>query len=150
MPSLPSVDTVVAKVKALGIEIPHGPVRVDSYGDSESQSDELLALIAVAGNGGTGLVMAYEAEGAPLPRPGDIEIVVDHRHEPVLLTRITRVEIVPYEERQHQVTPPSKAKATVPWRIGAGHIGPSFHASADACGASPRKACLSFAAYSRY
>ena len=97
MPSLPSVDTVVAKVKALGIEIPHGPVRVDSYGDSESQSEELLALIRSGRKrAGTGLVMAYEAEGAPLPRPGDIEIVVDHRHEPVLLTRITRVEIVPY------------------------------------------------------
>jgi len=31
-----------------------------------------------------------------VPTVGQIEIVVDHRNEPALITRITRVEIVPY------------------------------------------------------
>lgn len=97
MPPLPSVDAVVAKVKELGIEIPPGPVRVDGYGDSESLSEELLELIRSGKKrAGTALLLAYEAEGVPLPNAGDIEIVVDHRHHPVLVTKITGVEIVPY------------------------------------------------------
>jgi uncharacterized protein YhfF len=47
---------------------------------------------------GTGLLWAYEAEAEELPRVGDIEIVVNHEHEPVLVTRITRVEVVPFNE----------------------------------------------------
>jgi uncharacterized protein YhfF len=41
---------------------------------------------------------ACEAEAEPLPMTGDIEVVIDHRNEPVLVTRLTRVEIVPYDE----------------------------------------------------
>ena len=72
-------------------------MRVDGYGDSESLSEELLALIRSGKKrAGTGLLLAYETEGTPVPKPGDIEIVIDHRHEPALVTRITSVEIVPY------------------------------------------------------
>jgi uncharacterized protein YhfF len=97
MPSLPTVDSVVAKIEALGIVLPPGPVRVDGYGDSATMSEELLALI-ISGKkrAGTGLLWAYEADGEPLPQVGDVEIVVDHDHEPALVTRITSVEIVPY------------------------------------------------------
>jgi uncharacterized protein YhfF len=97
VPPLPSVESIVAKVNALGIELPSGHVRVDGYGDSESLSEELLALIRSGKKrAGTGLVLAYEAEGEPLPNAGDIEIVIDHHHEPALVTKITSVEVVPY------------------------------------------------------
>jgi uncharacterized protein YhfF len=97
MPPLPSVETVVAKVSALGIKLPPGSVRVDGYRDRESLPEELLALIRSGKKrAGTGLLLAHEAEGTPIPRVGDIEIVIDHRHEPALVTRITTVEIVPY------------------------------------------------------
>ncbi len=97
MPSLPTVESVAAKIEALGIALPAGPVRVDGYGDSATLSKELLALI-ISGKkrAGTGLLWAYEADGESLPQVGDVEIVVDHDHEPVLVTRITSVEIVPF------------------------------------------------------
>ena len=44
------------------------------------------------------LVWAHEADGDPLPRVGEIEIVVDPTHAPALVTRTTQVEIVPFNE----------------------------------------------------
>lgn len=97
MSSLPAVDATVAKLGALGIALPPGPVRVDGYGDSEALSEALLALIRSGHKrAGTGLLWACEAEAEALPRVGDIEVVIDHRNEPVLVTRLIRVEIVPY------------------------------------------------------
>lgn len=89
--------SVVANLEALGVKVPAGPVRVDGYGDSEALSEELLALIRSGKKrAGTGLLWAYEAEGEVLPRAGDIEVVVNHAHEPALVTRITSVEVLPY------------------------------------------------------
>lgn len=89
----------MAKLGALGVVLPPGPVRVDGYGDSEALSEALITLIRRGQKrAGTGLLWASELESEPLPRPGDIEVVVDHRHEPVLVTRLTSVEIVPYAE----------------------------------------------------
>lgn len=98
MSDLPSLDVVRAKLAAAGVELPAGNLRVDGYGDSPELSAALIELI-VSGRkrAGTGLVWAYEADGEPLPRLGDIEIVVDHANEPVLVTRITSVEVVPFE-----------------------------------------------------
>ena len=33
-----------------------------------------------------------------MPQVGDIEIVIDHRHEPSLVTRITSVEVAAFSE----------------------------------------------------
>ena len=97
MSTLPSVESLVAKLSALGISLPPGPVRVDGYGDSPALSAELLALIRDGRKrAGTGLLWAYEADGEAVPKLGDIEIVVDHRHEPALVTRITTVQVIPY------------------------------------------------------
>jgi predicted acetyltransferase/uncharacterized protein YhfF len=94
---LPSIASAIEKLRARGIEIPSGPVRVDSYGDSPELSASLIALIrAGPKRAGTSLLWALEAENEPLPEAGQIEIVVDHRNEPVLITRITRVEVLPY------------------------------------------------------
>jgi len=89
----------IAKLRALGIEIPEGPVRVDGYGDSPELSASLLALIrAGRKRAGTSLLWAMEAENEPLPEAGQVEILVDHRDEPALVTRITRVQVVPFSE----------------------------------------------------
>ena len=97
--ALPSVDAVLAELAALGITVPPGRVRVDGYGDSAALSQELLALIrAGAKRAGTSLLWAVEADGEPLPRAGDIEIVLDHLHRPSIVTRIVRVQVVPYRE----------------------------------------------------
>lgn len=45
MQSLPPMSTVVAKLRARGVDTPPGRVRVDAYGDSPKLSTSLLALI---------------------------------------------------------------------------------------------------------
>jgi uncharacterized protein YhfF len=83
----------------MGIELPPGSVRLDAYGDSPALSEELLELIRQGRKrAGTSLLWAMEAEGEPLPQVGDIEIVLDHRNHPALVTRIVRLEVVPYSE----------------------------------------------------
>jgi uncharacterized protein YhfF len=95
----PSVATVLSKLQALGVVLPPGPVRLDGYGDSAALSEELLALIRQGRKrAGTSLVWAMEVENEPLPHVGDIEIVLDHRNEPALVTRIVQVSVVPYGE----------------------------------------------------
>ncbi len=97
MPPPPTVESTLEKLRTLGVGLPPGPVRVDGYGDSPALSEALLALIrAGTKRAGTGLLWACEAEGQPLPAVGDVEIVVDHRGEPALITRLTRVEVVAF------------------------------------------------------
>jgi uncharacterized protein YhfF len=99
---LPPVADLVAKLRARGIALPPGPVRADGYGDSPELSESLLALIREGRKrAGTSLLWSIEAENGAIPRVGEIEIVVDHRNEPSLITRITRVEVVAFS----QVTP---------------------------------------------
>jgi len=95
---MPSIDELIAKVRAAGVALPPGRVRADGYGDSAELSAELIDLIRSGPKrAGTGLLWAMEHDGDELPLVGDIEIVVDHRHEPVLLTRITQVDVVPFD-----------------------------------------------------
>src|SRR5215218_3884477 len=99
MEPLPAVSVVVAKLRARGVDLPHGVLRVDAYGDSPELSSALLALIREGRKrAGTSLLWAVEAEDEAVPQVGDVEVVVDHHHEPVLVTRITRVEVLPYDE----------------------------------------------------
>jgi uncharacterized protein YhfF len=97
--AMPAVADVVSELHRLGVTLPEGPVRVDGYGDSPALSESLLKLIRDGRKrAGTGLLWAAEAAGEALPRPGDIEIVLDHRHQPRLVTRITQVRVLPFSE----------------------------------------------------
>jgi len=99
METLPPVATIVSTLRARGIDVPAGPVRVDGYGDSPELSASLLALIRQGRKrAGTSLLWAVEAEGDSLPEVGQIEVVVDHRNEPALITRITQVQVLPYDQ----------------------------------------------------
>ena len=99
MNPLPPIADLVAKLRAQGVELPAGPLRADGYGDSPELSAALLALIRGGRKrAGTGLLWAMQAEAEDIPQVGQIEIVVDHRNEPALVTRITRVEVVPYNQ----------------------------------------------------
>ena len=99
MSTLPSIESLIAKLSSRGISLPAGPVKADGYGDTPELSEELLALIRTGQKrAGTGLLWAYEADDQALPEAGDIEIVVDHHNEPALVTRLTSVEIGPYAE----------------------------------------------------
>ena len=97
--TLPTVESLIARLAVLGISLPPGPVQVDGYGDSPELSEELLALIRSGKKkAGTGLLWAYEADDQALPQEGAIEIVIDHNNQPALVTRIIRVEIVAYSD----------------------------------------------------
>lgn len=97
MGETPSVDDIVRLVEARGVSIPPGRVHLDWFGDSAELSEKLIGLIR---NGpkraGTGLLWDYEAEGEEPGAPGDIEIVLSHVNEPELITRITRVRVMPF------------------------------------------------------
>jgi uncharacterized protein YhfF len=99
MLELPVAELLIAKLRARGLSLPSGSVRVDGYGDSPELSEHLLDLIRSGRKrAGTGLFWAYEAEGESIPTAGDIEIVVDHCNEPALVTRIASVQVIPYGE----------------------------------------------------
>lgn len=94
---MPNFASLIAKLQAAGLDVPPGRIRVDGYGDSPELSDSLIALIRSGSKrAGTSLLWAIEADGEEVPQVGDIEVVVDHSNEPVLLTRITSVEVVPF------------------------------------------------------
>lgn len=99
MQPLPSVESLVSRFATFGITLPHGPVRVDGYGDSVELSKELLDLIRSGRKrAGTGLLWAYEHDGDPIAKTGDIEIVIDHHNDPALITRIVKSEVVAFIE----------------------------------------------------
>lgn len=94
----PALAEVLERLAALGIDVPPGPVRLDHYGDTPALSEALLALIESGRKrAGTGLLWWHEHHAVPLPRAGDIEIVLTHDHQPRLVTRITRVELLPFD-----------------------------------------------------
>jgi uncharacterized protein YhfF len=97
MAPLASTPDVLAKLAARGVVLPGGRVTVGSYGDSPALSQALIELIRGGPKrAGTGLLWAHEFDQEALPQPGDIEVVVDHENEPVLVTRIVTVETVPF------------------------------------------------------
>ena len=99
MTPLPSVASLIGELETRGVTLPPGPVRVDGFGDSEALSTSLLALIRSGRKrAGTGLLWAYEYDGEEIAKTGDIEIVIDHLNQPVLVTRITSATVVPYDE----------------------------------------------------
>jgi uncharacterized protein YhfF len=91
------IDSVRAKLAARGTPLPDGFLSVDQFGDSAELSSELLALIASGKKrGGASLHAAYAIEKLPVPQVGEIHIVLDHRDQPVFVTRNTAVDIVPF------------------------------------------------------
>jgi uncharacterized protein YhfF len=99
MEPLPVLEQLAPKLERLGIPLPLGTLRVGGFGDSAALSQELITLIRDGvKRGGASLLWAHEAEGGPAPAVGDVEIVVDHLNEPTLITRNTRVEIVPFNQ----------------------------------------------------
>lgn len=97
MTALPSLEAVIAKLRDHGIAVPCGNAHFDTYGDSEVQSRELVELIRRGQKrAGTSLLWTHERDDEPIPKTGDIAIVLDHRNEPVLVTRPIQVDVVPY------------------------------------------------------
>lgn len=90
---------ILAKLADAGIRLPPGRLRMESLGDSPELSTELIDLIRCGPKRATAaLHWAMEHDGDPMPVAGDIEIIVDHRNEPALVTRTVSVVVVPFRE----------------------------------------------------
>lgn len=98
MSQFPSVAQIARHLEAVGIELT-GRVVVDGYGDSPDLSEALIELIRSGRKrAGTGLLWAYQHDHQPIAQVGDLEVVVGFDLQPRLVTRITRVAIVPFDK----------------------------------------------------
>ena len=69
------------------------------FGDSESLANELAALVFSGAKRATaGLLWSHEAEGKPMPEPGDLSIVEQWSREPVCVIETTSIAVVPFEK----------------------------------------------------
>ncbi|CAN7749554.1 ASCH domain-containing protein [Caballeronia sp. LjRoot34] len=91
------IRQLVEELHEHGIYLPDGEVRIGSFGDSEALSNALILLIAAGIKRATcSLLWSWEFEDDALPKPGDIEIVLDWHSRPTLVRRAATVEIIPF------------------------------------------------------
>lgn len=68
------------------------------FGDSPQMADALGALVAAGIKTATAsLGWMYEAEGEPLPQPGQLSVIVDSRDQALCLIETTQVMILPFD-----------------------------------------------------
>jgi uncharacterized protein YhfF len=69
------------------------------FGDNEQLANELADLVLRGTKRATaGAVWSYEAEGKPIPRPGDLSIVTDWSGKPLCVIETQAVQIVPFTD----------------------------------------------------
>lgn len=67
------------------------------FDDNAHSADELAALVLAGKKRATaGLLWAYESEGKPIPRPGDLSVVTLFSGRPVCVIETQDVQIVPF------------------------------------------------------
>lgn len=70
-----------------------------AFGDNPRLADELLGLVLDGTKTATAASLAeLEATGEPVPRPGDLSILLDGAGRPRALIRTTRVDVVPFRD----------------------------------------------------
>lgn len=68
-----------------------------SFGDSSQLADSLAELVLQGRKRATaGLLWVFEAEGKPVPRPGDLSLVTSESKMPLCIIETTAVEVVPF------------------------------------------------------
>lgn len=69
------------------------------FDDNAPSANELASLVVDGRKRATAaLAWAHDAEGKPLPRPGDLSIVTDFDGNPVCIIETRRVDIVPFSQ----------------------------------------------------
>jgi uncharacterized protein YhfF len=70
-----------------------------SFGSTPEEADEFLAPVLTGDKTATSaLAWEFEAQGKPLPEPGDYNIITDGNNEPVCVLETTQVRVVPFKE----------------------------------------------------
>lgn len=81
------------------LQLPAESPPADHFCNNEPCANELGDLVRQGIKTATcGLLWSYEAEGEPLPQPGDLSIVTDWEGRPLSLIEITEVSIRPYNQ----------------------------------------------------
>ncbi len=69
------------------------------FDDNAPSADELAALVLSGRKRATaGLLWAYEADGKPTPKPGDLSVVTLFSGKPVCVIETQEVKIVPFSK----------------------------------------------------
>ncbi len=108
-----------------------------SFGDRPEMADALGALVMDGIKTATGsLLWAYEAEGEPVPEPGDYSIVLDGRGEPLGIIQNTSVVILPFDlvDEEHAYLEGEGDRSLAYWREGHWRF---FGRECDALGREP-------------
>ena len=90
-----------------------------SFGASAADADELLALVLAGTKTGTaGALASYQAEGEPVPRAGDLSIILDGQGEPRALIVTTEVSLCPFDEvgAEHAAAEGEGDRSRAHWR----------------------------------
>jgi uncharacterized protein YhfF/nicotinamidase-related amidase len=75
------------------------PPPVWSFGDSQEQADNLVGLVLAGHKTGTATALPELTDtGDPLPRVGELSILLDGAGRPRALVRTTSVDVVPFDE----------------------------------------------------
>jgi uncharacterized protein YhfF len=70
-----------------------------AFGDSAALADELAALVLQGRKRATASALwTYQAEGKPLPRPGQLSIVTRSDGVPLCVIETLAVEVVPFDQ----------------------------------------------------
>ena len=84
--------------------LPAGSARPDHYeawafGDNPAMADELVDLVLRGIKTATAtLLWEFEADGDPLPKPGDFSLVLDGAGTPVCIIQTTQVEVMAFNQ----------------------------------------------------
>ena len=103
-PSQPprSVDEMWRRFLASIGETPESTERVVqwwSFSDNQADADELWRLVVDGTKQATAPSLWYfEESGEPVPKPGDLDVIVDWSQTARCIIRTTRVDVVPYLE----------------------------------------------------
>ena len=90
-----------------------------SFGDDPVAADALLGLVLEGRKTATSTALAeLTAADAPLPRVGDVSIVLDSRGDPRALLRTTAVDVVPFDAvgDEHAAAEGEGDRSVAAWR----------------------------------
>lgn len=101
MPLTPACEAYWLRfVEALPEQDPRRMVEPDAFGfGGEGELADDLAALVLAGKkrATTSLPIEYTSQGEPLPRPGDLSIILDGKGRPVGIIERTSVDLVSFD-----------------------------------------------------
>jgi uncharacterized protein YhfF len=78
---------------------PQAPADVFAFGDSKELADELAALVPAGIKTATcSALWSYEEAQKPIPRTGELSIVIDGNGAPVAVIETVKIFLVPFNE----------------------------------------------------